>query len=105
MNKLPAIGFIDDKAGKPVGIHHHIGKRPVFAGGNSDGDYEMLQYTTSGEGPRFAMIVHHTDSVREVAYDRVSPIGRLNKGLDDAEANGWLITDMEIDWATVYPAK
>jgi len=102
--KLPAINFIDDKEGKPVGIHQYIGKRPVFAAGNSDGDYAMLQWTTSGmEYPRFGMLIHHTDSLREWAYDRNSSIGRLDKGLDDAPSYGWTIVDMAADWKTVYP--
>lgn len=101
--KLPELNFIDDKEGKPLGIHQHIGKRPVFAAGNSDGDYQMLEYTTSGAGLRFGMIVHHTDSIREFAYDRGSSIGRLEKGLDDAEAKGWLVMDMAKDWNQIYP--
>ncbi len=101
--KLPELNFIDDKEGKPVGIHQYIGKRPVFTAGNSDGDYAMLQYTTTGSGPRFGIIVHHTDSTREVAYDRTSSIGRLDKGLDDGVANKWLIVDMMKDWKVVYP--
>lgn len=101
--KIPDLFFNDDKGGKPVGIHRNIGKRPVFAGGNSDGDYQMLQYTSTGSGPRFGMYVHHTDSVREYAYDRNSSIGRLNKGLDDASKYGWLIVDMAKDWKVIYP--
>jgi phosphoglycolate phosphatase-like HAD superfamily hydrolase len=101
--KLPELNFIDDKEGKPVGIHQYIGKRPVFTGGNSDGDYAMIQYTTSGTGPRFGMIVHHTDSTREFAYDRKSSIGHLEKGLDDAAANNWLLVDMKNDWKKIYP--
>lgn len=103
--KLPELNFIDDKEGKPIGIHQHIGKRPVLAAGNSDGDYQMLDYTTSGTGLRFGMIVHHTDSIREFAYDRGSSIGRLEKGLDDAKAKGWLVIDMAKDWKTIYPEK
>jgi phosphoglycolate phosphatase-like HAD superfamily hydrolase len=104
MIKLPELNFIDDKAGKPVGIHQHIGKRPVFAAGNSDGDYEMLQWTTTGTGyPRFGMIIHHTDADREWAYDRDSHVGQLNKGLDDAEQYGWHIVDMKEDWSQIYP--
>lgn len=102
LNKLPELNFIDDKEGKPVGIHQYIGKRPVFAAGNSDGDYAMLQYTSSGTGSRFGMIVHHTDSVREWAYDRQSHIGKLEKGLDDAPEYHWLIVDMKTDWKKVY---
>ncbi|WP_205461969.1 HAD family hydrolase [Mangrovibacterium lignilyticum] len=100
--KLPELSFIDDKEGKPVGIHQYIGKRPVFAAGNSDGDYAMLQWTCTGDGPRFGMFVHHTDSVREFAYDRESSIGGLNKGLDDAAQYNWLIVDMEKDWGKIY---
>ena len=102
--KLPELNFIDDKAGKPVGIHQHIGKRPVFAAGNSDGDYQMLQWTTTAEGyPRFGLLVHHTDGEREWAYDRDSPIGRLSQGLDDAERFGWTVVDMKNDWKAIYP--
>jgi len=103
--KLPEINFIDDKEGKPVGIHQYIGKRPVFTAGNSDGDYAMLQWTSAGSGPRFGMIVHHTDSVREYAYDRHSSIGHLEKGLDDAGKYNWLIVDMKNDWNKIYPVK
>lgn len=102
--KMPDLNFIDDKKGKPVGIHQYIGKRPVLAVGNSDGDYEMLQWVTASTDKRgFGMIIHHTDSVREWAYDRQSPIGRLDKGLDDAEKNNWILVDMLNDWKTIYP--
>lgn len=101
--KQPELNFIDDKEGKPVGIYQYIGMRPVFASGNSDGDYQMLQYTTSGEGPRFGLLLHHTDSVREFAYDRDSHIGQLNKGLDDADKMGWTVIDMAKDWKVIYP--
>lgn len=100
--KLPELNFIDDKEGKPIGIHQYIGKRPVFAAGNSDGDYAMLQWNSTGDGPRFGMIVHHTDSIREYAYDRESSIGRLDKGLDDAPKYNWLIVDMQKDFKNVY---
>jgi hypothetical protein len=101
--KLPELNFIDDKAGKPVGIHQYIGKRPVFTAGNSDGDYAMLQWTSTAKGyPRFGMIVHHTDSVREWAYDHPSPIGQLEKGLADAAKYNWLIVDMKADWKNIY---
>ncbi|MBK9105368.1 MAG: haloacid dehalogenase-like hydrolase [Saprospiraceae bacterium] len=101
--RLPEINFIDDKAAKPVGIEQHIGRRPVFTAGNSDGDYEMLQWTSTGTGyPRFGMIVHHTDEVREWAYDRDSHIGKLNRGLDDAGTYHWVIMDMKSDWKKVY---
>ena len=103
LTKLPELNFNDDKEGKPVGIHQHIGKRPVFTAGNSDGDYQMLQYTTSGSGARFGLIVHHTDSIREAAYDRASHIGRLEKGLDDAAKNNLLVVDMKNDWKIIYP--
>lgn len=101
--RLPEIDFIDDKAGKPVGIHQFIGRRPVFAAGNSDGDLQMLQWTTGGEGARFGMIVHHTDADREWAYDRDSPVGRLDQALEEAGSAGWTIVDMQRDWRTVYP--
>ena len=101
--KIPEMNFIDDKEGKPVGIHQHIGMRPVFAVGNSDGDYAMLEYTTTGQGPRLGVLIHHTDSVREFAYDRTSSVGQLERGLDNASANGWVIVDMSDDWSRVYP--
>jgi phosphoglycolate phosphatase-like HAD superfamily hydrolase len=100
--KLPELNFIDDKGGKPVGIHHHIGRRPIFAAGNSDGDFEMLEWTTAGKGSRLGMIIHHTDAEREFAYDRESHIGKLDKGLDEADAKGWIIIDMKSDWQTVF---
>jgi 2C-methyl-D-erythritol 2,4-cyclodiphosphate synthase len=100
--RLPKIDFIDDQAGKPVAIDHHIGKRPVMAFGNSDGDLEMLQWTTAGSGARFGLIVHHTDDVREVAYDRHSKVGKLDKALDMAREKGWTVVDMKKDWSTVF---
>lgn len=103
VRKLPEIDFIDDKEGKPVGIQKFIGKRPIFASGNSDGDLQMLQYTTAGEGARFALYLHHTDSEREWAYDRDSHIGKLDVGLDFAQKNGWSVIDMANDWNVVYP--
>ncbi len=103
--RLPEINFIDDKAGKPVGIQQHIGRRPIAAFGNSDGDLEMLQWTTSGPGPRFGLIVHHTDAAREWAYDRKSHVGRLDKALDEATTRGWTVVDMKADWKIVFPAK
>jgi phosphoglycolate phosphatase-like HAD superfamily hydrolase len=103
--KLPEIDFIDDKAGKPIGIQQHIGRRPIAAFGNSDGDLEMLQYTTAGSGARFALIIHHTDADREWAYDRQSPIGRLDKALDEAQAKGWTVVDMKQDWKLIYPLE
>jgi len=100
----PKINFIDDKAGKPVGINQHIGRHPIFAFGNSDGDLQMLQWTTLGvKGKRFAGIVHHTDGEREFAYDRDSHMGRLDKALVEAEANGWTVVDMKKEWKVVYP--
>jgi phosphoglycolate phosphatase-like HAD superfamily hydrolase len=101
--RLPQINFIDDKAGKPVGIQMHIGRRPIAAFGNSDGDLQMLQWTTSGSGARFGMIVHHTDAEREWAYDRDSAVGRLDEALNDAKANGWTVVDMKKDWKVIYP--
>lgn len=103
--RLPEINFIDDKEGKPVAINHHIGRRPIFAAGNSDGDRQMLQWTSAHEGPRFCMLVHHTDAKREWAYDRDSHIGRLDKALDDAAKYGWAVVDMKRDWNTVYPNR
>ena len=101
--RLPEINFIDDKTGKPVGINEHIGRRPIAAFGNSDGDLQMLQWTTAGEGLRLALIVHHTDADREWAYDRKSHIGNLDKALDEANANGWTVVDMKKDWKRIFP--
>jgi hypothetical protein len=103
--KDPGIAFIDDKAGKPIAIDSKIGKRPIFVGGNSDGDFEMLEWSTAGDGPRFGLIVHHTDGDREWAYDRDSKIGRLDRGLDEAASRGWLLVDMANDWKTVFPSN
>ena len=100
--KLPDIAFIDDKGGKPLGIDRNIGRRPIMAFGNSDGDYEMLEYVTTGEGPGLGVILHHTDAAREWAYDRESHVGKLVRGLDDAEAQGWVVIDMAADWETVF---
>ena len=102
--RLPEINFIDDKAGKPVGIQQHIGRRPIAAFGNSDGDLQMLQWTTAGSGPRFALILHHTDAEREWAYDRTSSVGRLDKALDEATTKGWTVVDMKKDWKIVFPS-
>ena len=99
----PKLHFINDKGGKPVGIQRHIGRRPVVAVGNSDGDYEMLEWTTSGAGPRLGLIVHHTDAQREWAYDRQSSEGRLDRALNDAPAQGWTVIDMARDWGVVFP--
>ena len=101
--KLPAIDFIDDKTGKPVAIQKFIGRRPIAAFGNSDGDLQMLQWTAAGPGPRFCLYVHHTDAEREWAYDRESSLGRLDKGLDEAQAKGWMVVDMKKDWKRVFP--
>ncbi len=101
--RLAEINFIDDKAGKPVGINQHIGRRPIFAAGNSDGDLQMLQWTAAGDGPRHCLLVHHTDGDREWAYDRESKIGGLNKALDEATKRKWNIVDMKQDWETIYP--
>ncbi len=101
--RLPELNFIDDKEGKPVGIQQHIGRRPIFAAGNSDGDFQMLQWTTAGKGPRFAMYVHHTDAEREWAYDRDSSIGNLDRGLDEGPKLGWTFVDMKADWKQIYP--
>jgi phosphoglycolate phosphatase-like HAD superfamily hydrolase len=101
--RLPELDFIDDKAGKPVGIHRHIGRRPIAAFGNSDGDFQMLEWTTSGPGPRFGMIIHHDDAERESAYDRASHIGKLARGLDEGSGRGWIITSMKNDWKSVFP--
>jgi phosphoserine phosphatase len=102
--RLPEINFVDDKAGKPVGIQMHIGRRPIAAFGNSDGDLQMLQWTAAGKGARFCLYVHHTDAEREWAYDRQSSIGRLDQGLDEARAKGWTVVDMKKDWKTIYPS-
>ncbi|CAN5436436.1 HAD family hydrolase [soil metagenome] len=100
--RLPKIDFIDDKAGKPVAISKFIGRRPTMAFGNSDGDYEMLEYTTKSPGARFGLIVHHTDDVREYAYDRKSHFGKLVKALDDAAKQGWIVASMKDDWKRVF---
>ncbi|MBT8359315.1 MAG: haloacid dehalogenase-like hydrolase [Deltaproteobacteria bacterium] len=101
--RLPELDFFDDKEGKPVAIHQQIGRRPIAAFGNSDGDLQMLQWTTAGQGPRFALYVHHTDAEREWAYDRKSSFGHLDKGLDEAQAKGWTVVDMKQDWKVIYP--
>jgi phosphoglycolate phosphatase-like HAD superfamily hydrolase len=101
--KLPKINLVDDKAGKPVGIHRFIGRRPILAFGNSDGDHQMLQWTAAGDGARFMGIVRHTDGEREWAYDRQSSIGRLDKALDEATQKGWTVVDMKQDWKVIYP--
>jgi phosphoglycolate phosphatase-like HAD superfamily hydrolase len=101
--KLPGVDFTDDKAGKPVAIQRFIGRRPILAFGNSDGDHQMLQWTAAGAGQRFQGLVHHTDADREWAYDRNSPIGKLDKALDEAAAKHWTIVDMKRDWKRVFP--
>ena len=101
--KLPKIEFVDDGPGKPAGINRFIGRRPIFAFGNSDGDLQMLQWTVAGAGARFAGLVHHTDAKREYAYDRDSNVGKLDKALDEATTKGWTVVDMKRDWKTVFP--
>src|SRR5438045_2630231 len=101
--RLPEMNFINDKSGKPVGINEHIGRRPIAAFGNSDGDQQMLEWTTAGPGARFALIVHHDDAEREWAYDRKSQIGRLDKAWDEATAKGWTVVSMKDDWKTIFP--
>jgi hypothetical protein len=103
--KLPQVEFVDDGPGKPVGINRFIGRRPIFAFGNSDGDLQMLQWTAAGNGARFMGIVHHTDAEREYAYDRKSNIGRLDKALDAGTARGWTIADMKRDWRVIFPGE
>ncbi|HKY86704.1 MAG TPA: HAD family hydrolase [Pseudorhodoplanes sp.] len=102
--RLPEINFVDDKTGKPIGINEHIGRRPIAAFGNSDGDLQMLQWTTmGGGGPRLGVIVHHTDAEREYAYDRQSHFGKLDKALDAAAVNNWTVVDMKRDWKKIFP--
>ncbi len=103
--RLAELNFLDDGPGKPVGINQHIGRRPIMAFGNSDGDFEMLEWTTSGKGPRFGALLHHTDAAREWAYDRESHIGKLSRGLDEAPKRGWLLIDMKTDWNRIFPAN
>ncbi len=103
IKRLPEIDFIDDKEGKPEGINRFIGRKPIFASGNSDGDLQMMRWAASNKMKSFMLYVHHTDSVREWAYDRESHIGRLDKGLDEALENGWTVIDMEQDWKVIYP--
>lgn len=105
IERLSELDFMDDKEGKPVGIYRFIGRKPVFAAGNSDGDLQMLQYTASNKYKSFMLYVHHTDSIREWAYDRKSPVGTLDKGLDQAKAKGWTVSDMKKDWKVIYPQK
>jgi hypothetical protein len=103
IRKLPAVEFVNDGPGKPVGIQTRIGRRPIAAFGNSDGDLQMLQWTAAGAGPRLCLIVHHTDATREWAYDRRSHIGKLDEALDEANAKGWTVVDMQKDWRRVFP--
>ncbi|WP_209596366.1 HAD family hydrolase [Ruegeria sp. HKCCSP351] len=100
--KAPGLAFIDDKEGKPINIERTIGRRPILAAGNSDGDFAMLDWTTSGDGPRLGILIHHTDAEREWAYDRESPIGKLSDGLDQGPDKGWIIVDMAQDWSRIY---
>ena len=102
--RLPEINFIDDKDGKPVGINQFIGRRPIAAFGNSDGDQQMLEWTAAGKGPHLILIVHHTDADREYAYDRQSFVGKLDKAWDEATTKGWTVVDMKQDWKTIFPA-
>ena len=101
--RLPDVDLVDDGPGKPVGIHQVIGRRPIAAFGNSDGDFEMLEWTMSAPGARFGLLVHHTDAEREFAYDRASHVGRLARGLDEAATRGWVVVDMKRDWKVIYP--
>jgi phosphoserine phosphatase len=102
LERLPEIDFIDDGPGKPVGIYRNIGIRPILAFGNSDGDFEMLEWATSGDGPRLGLVLHHDDADRETAYDRESAIGRLSRGLDEADSRGWIVVSMKEDWNNVF---
>jgi AraC-like DNA-binding protein len=101
--RLPEIDFVDDRLGKPVGIHQQIGRRPILAFGNSDGDFQMLEWTTAGPGPRLGLLVHHDDAQRETAYDRNSPFGKLARGLDEAATRRWVVTSMQKDWNRIFP--
>jgi len=103
--RLPEVNFIDDKAGKPVGIHQHIGRRPIAAFGNSDGDLQMLDWVTSASGARLGLIVHHDDAEREFAYDRKSHIGKLDRALDEAGPRGWTVLSIRQDWKQVFPTR
>jgi phosphoglycolate phosphatase-like HAD superfamily hydrolase len=103
LTREPKIDFVDDGDGKPVGINRFIGRRPILAFGNSDGDLQMLEWTAAGKGARFMGLVHHTDATREWAYDRQSHIGKLDKALDAAQRRGWTVVDMRRDWRVIYP--
>ena len=102
--KLATVELVDDHAGKPVGIQRFIGRRPIFAFGNSDGDQQMLEWTAAGDGPRFMGLVHHTDAEREYAYDRKSHVGQLDQAWDEATARKWTVVDMKKDWKQVFSA-
>ena len=103
--RLAEVDFIDDKAGKPVGINRYVGQRPIAAFGNSDGDFQMLQWTKAGKGKTFGLIVHHDDAEREYAYDRKSAIGHLDHALDEADKLGFVVVSMKNDWATIFPPE
>jgi hypothetical protein len=98
----PQLNLVNDGPGKPVGVNQFIGRRPIIAVGNSDGDFEMLEYTTTGDGPRLGITIHHDDAEREYAYDRESTFGRLDRGLDEAEDRGWIVVSMKQDWNTIF---
>jgi hypothetical protein len=102
LTRLPELNFMDDNVGKPVAINLHVGRRPIAAFGNSDGDLQMLQWTTAGTGSRFALLVNHTDSVREYAY-QISSFGKLDAALNEAKTKGWTVVDMKRDWKRIYP--
>ncbi len=104
LERLPNVEMIDDKAGKPIGIQQMIGRRPIAAFGNTDGDFDMLEWTTSGSGARLGLLVHHTDAIREYAYDKTQ-FGDLARGLEEAPSRGWLVADMARDWKTIFPAE
>ena len=103
--RTPKIDFVNDNEGKPVGIFKFIGRRPIMAMGNSDGDHQMFQWTAAGKGPRFIGLVHHTDEKREWAYDRESWVGKLDKALDEAHERDWTVIDMQHDWQVIYPSE
>jgi hypothetical protein len=104
LRKTAGINFVDDKAGKPVGIRRFIGRRPIFASGNSDGDLQMLQYTAPGDRVAFGLVLHHDDAEREWAYDRESHVGRLAVALDEAAGRGWSVISMKNDWSKIFPS-
>ncbi len=103
--RLPEINFIDDKDGKPVGINQYIGRRPIAAFGNSDGDQQMLEWTAAGQGPTLMLLVHHTDAEREYAYDKSSNYGKLDGALEEAKTKGWVVVNMKEDWKTIFPSQ